>query len=163
MLPAKNEKKAEAVDVGNCRERVPALTFIDDRVNFMRPDSGEARGLANFLLTGALCRMETSMTDDSEKRPSGTVLEDFRQLSLGAWIAIVVLIGLLLMAIVGVSLSGTDDLASGVSGPGTIAMILGVLFTIVIGAGLMGLIFYSSRRGYDDAATVESTDIGHKH
>ena len=44
-----------------------------------------------------------------------------------------------------------------------IAMILGVLFTIVIGAGLMGLIFYSSRRGYDDAATVESTDIGHKH
>ena len=99
------------------------------------------------------------MTDHSDKRLGGSALEDFRRLSVGAWIAIVILIGLLVMAIVGVSLSGTDDLASGVSGPGTIAMILGVLFTIVIGAGLMGLIFYSSRRGYDDAATVESTEV----
>jgi len=49
------------------------------------------------------------------------------------------------------------------SGPGTIAMILGGLFTIVIGGGLMGLIFYSSRRGYDDAPTVESTDVGQKN
>ena len=103
------------------------------------------------------------MTDDSEKRPGGSVLRDLRQLSVSARIAILVLIGLLFMAIVGVSLSGTDDLASGVSGPGTIAMILGVVFTIVIGAGLMGLIFYSSRRGYDDAPTVESTEEGHKN
>ena len=100
------------------------------------------------------------MTDDSEKGSGGTVLEDFRRLSVGAWIAIVVLIGLLVTAIVGVSLSGTDDLASGMSDAGTIAMIFGGLFTIVIGAGLMGLIFYSSRRGYDDAPTVEPTDVG---
>jgi prolipoprotein diacylglyceryltransferase len=90
------------------------------------------------------------------------VLQDFRRLSAGAWIALVVMIGLLMMAIVGVSLSGTDDMASGVSGSGTTAMIFGGLFTIVIGAGLMGLIFYSSRRGYDDAPTVESTDVGDK-
>ena len=98
-----------------------------------------------------------------EKRPGGTVLQEFRRLSAGAWIAIVILIGLLAITIVGVSLSDTDDLASGVSGPGTIAMILGGLFTIVIGGGLMGLIFYSSRRGYDDAPTVESTDVGQKN
>ena len=103
------------------------------------------------------------MIDDSEKGPGGTLLQDFRRLSAGAWIAIIVLIGLLVMAIVGVSLSGTDDLTSGVSGPGTFAMIFGVLFTIVVGVGLMGLIFYSSRRGYDDAPTVESTDVGHKN
>jgi hypothetical protein len=107
--------------------------------------------------------METTMIDYSEKRLGGTVLQDFRRLSAGGWIAIVVMIGLLVMAIVGVSLSGTDDLTSGVSGPGTMAMIFGVLFMIVIGAGLMGLIFYSSRRGYDDAPTVESTDVGHKN
>lgn len=99
------------------------------------------------------------MADYSEKRPGETMLQDFRQLSVGAWVTIVLLIGLLLMAIVGVSLSGTDDLAAGVSGPGTIAMILGVLFTIAIGAGLMGLIFYSSRRGYDDAPKVESSEV----
>ena len=103
------------------------------------------------------------MADDSEKRPNETVLQDFRRLSVGAWLAIVVLIGLLVAAIVGVSLSGTEDMASDVSGSGTIAMIFGVLFTIVVGAGLMGLIFYSSRRGYDDAPTVESTDAGHKN
>jgi hypothetical protein len=103
------------------------------------------------------------MVDDSEKRPGETVLQDFRQLSVGAWITLVGLIGLLVVAIVGVSLSGTDDLPSDMSGGGTIAMIFGGLFTIVLGGGLMGLIFYSSRRGYDDAPTVESTDGGHKN
>ena len=91
------------------------------------------------------------------------MLQDFRRLSVGAWIAIVVLIGLLVTAIVGVIFSGTVDLASGVSGPGTIAMIFGVLFTIVVGVGLMGLIFYSSRRGYDEPPTSERTDQDDKH
>jgi Na+/H+ antiporter NhaC len=103
------------------------------------------------------------MVDDSEKRPSETVLEDSRQLSVGAWIALVVMIGLLVTAITGVSLSGTDDLPSGMSGAGTIAMIVGGLFTIVVGGGLMGLIFYSSRHGYDDSPTVESTEGGRQN
>lgn len=32
-----------------------------------------------------------------------------------------------------------------------LAMALGVLFSVVIGCGLMALMFYSSRRGYDEA------------
>jgi hypothetical protein len=98
------------------------------------------------------------MADDQEKRPLELVLQDFRRLSVGAWIAIVALLLLLVLAIIGVSLSGTDDLASGVSGPGTIAMIFGVLFTIVVGVGLMGLIFYSSRRGYDEPPAADRAD-----
>jgi hypothetical protein len=98
------------------------------------------------------------MADDNEKRPLELVLQDFRRLSAGAWIAIVVLIALLVAAIVGVSMSGTDDLAAGVSGPGTLAMIFGVLFTLVVGVGLMGLIFYSSRRGYDEPPTADRPD-----
>jgi hypothetical protein len=31
-----------------------------------------------------------------------------------------------------------------------IALSLGVFFSILIGCGLMGLMFYSSRRGYDE-------------
>lgn len=31
-----------------------------------------------------------------------------------------------------------------------VAMALGILFSILVGAGLMALVFYSSRRGYDD-------------
>jgi hypothetical protein len=106
----------------------------------------------------------TVMADDREKRPIEVVLRDFRRLSRSAWIAIVVLIGLLVATIVGVSMSsGTEDQASSVSGPGTIAMIFGVLFTIVVGVGLMGLIFYSSRRGYDDPPTAEPEDEDHKN
>ncbi len=42
-----------------------------------------------------------------------------------------------------------------VSGPpmpmtGYIAMTLGVVFSLVVGCGLMALLFYSSRHGYDE-------------
>jgi hypothetical protein len=42
-----------------------------------------------------------------------------------------------------------------VSGPpmpaaGYAAMILGIVFSLVVGCGLMALLFYSSRHGYDD-------------
>ena len=36
---------------------------------------------------------------------------------------------------------------------GHVAMWLGIVFSLVIGCGLMALVFYSSRRGYDDAAS----------
>ena len=36
---------------------------------------------------------------------------------------------------------------------GWLAMILGVVFTVVVGCGLMGLMFYSSRYGYDERAS----------
>lgn len=37
-----------------------------------------------------------------------------------------------------------------ISGHGWFAMILGVVFSLAIGGGLMALVFFSSRRGYDD-------------
>jgi formate hydrogenlyase subunit 3/multisubunit Na+/H+ antiporter MnhD subunit len=98
------------------------------------------------------------MANDAKTRPLDVLLKDFKRLSAGAWIAIVALVVLLVLAIVGVYYSGTDDLAAGVSGPGLMAMTFGVLFTIAVGAGLMGLIFYSSRRGYDDPPAVDPTD-----
>lgn len=35
---------------------------------------------------------------------------------------------------------------------GYVAMALGVIFSLIVGFGLMALLFYSSRHGYDDAA-----------
>ncbi len=98
------------------------------------------------------------MADDPKTRPLDIVRQDFRRLGAGAWIVIVVLVGLLVLAIVGVWFSGTDDLASGVSGPGYLAMVFGILFTLAVGVGLMGLIFYSSRRGYDEPPTEDPAD-----
>jgi hypothetical protein len=34
---------------------------------------------------------------------------------------------------------------------GVVAMWLGIVFSLVVGCGLMALVFYSSRHGYDDA------------
>ena len=33
---------------------------------------------------------------------------------------------------------------------GYLAMALGVVFSLIVGCGLMALLFYSSRHGYDD-------------
>jgi hypothetical protein len=44
------------------------------------------------------------------------------------------------------------------SGHGYAAMILGIIFTLLVGCGLMGLLFYSSRHGYD-----EPPDLNNEH
>lgn len=38
------------------------------------------------------------------------------------------------------------------SGHGQLAMVLGIFFSLLVGGGLMALLFYSSRHGYDEAA-----------
>ena len=39
---------------------------------------------------------------------------------------------------------------------GYIAMTLGIVFSVVIGCGLMALVFYSSRHGYDEPPQADS-------
>jgi len=41
---------------------------------------------------------------------------------------------------------------------GWLMMGLGIFFTLAIGGGLMVLIFYSSRAGYDEAPQIEYDD-----
>jgi predicted Na+-dependent transporter len=45
---------------------------------------------------------------------------------------------------------------------GNAAMVLGIVFTTLIGCGLMALMFYSSRHGFDEAATDLSDKDGHE-
>ena len=49
---------------------------------------------------------------------------------------------------------------SAIEGPpvppeGHVAMGLGIVFSLVVGCGLMALVFYSSRNGYDEAANLD--------
>jgi hypothetical protein len=40
---------------------------------------------------------------------------------------------------------------------GHVAMVLGVIVALVLGFGLMALMFYSNRKGYDEAAQKDQT------
>ena len=70
-------------------------------------------------------------------------------LSLAGWIAILVLLGLFGVSFwyaikVWTSMAGVH-----MSGWGWLFLVLGVLVTVGLGAGLMALVFYSSRHDYD--------------
>lgn len=41
---------------------------------------------------------------------------------------------------------------------GYVAMWLGIVFSVIVGCGLMALVFYSSRRGYDSPPHSEAPD-----
>jgi hypothetical protein len=59
----------------------------------------------------------------------------------------------LLLATAGVSFWAWDQLGSTEMDPqGYAALVMGAVATLVIGGGLMWLVFYSSRHGYDERA-----------
>ncbi|MBV8507345.1 MAG: hypothetical protein JOZ11_16250 [Alphaproteobacteria bacterium] len=62
--------------------------------------------------------------------------------------AVVLVLGFLIAA----TWTGLGD--SEISTAGWLAMGLGVIFTLALGIGLMALVFFSNRRGYDE--------IGHR-
>ena len=63
---------------------------------------------------------------------------------------VVTLLAILAIAAIGVYGVWTGIQGSTISIHGMIALGLGILVTFALGAGLMFLVFYSSRRGYDD-------------
>jgi SNF family Na+-dependent transporter len=73
--------------------------------------------------------------------------------SAGGWVVIAVLLLLLgagsFIAYRGLTIDNVDVPTSGY-----IAMAFGVILSLIAGVGLMALIFYSSRKGYDESPTV---------
>ncbi|MCK1490027.1 hypothetical protein IVB14_06195 [Bradyrhizobium sp. 180] len=72
------------------------------------------------------------------------------RLGFGSWIILIVLLTLLAGTCFVVYVGWTLEDSIEVSTAGYVAMAFGVLFSIVAGSGLMALIFYSSRSGYDE-------------
>ncbi|GIQ78285.1 hypothetical protein [Bradyrhizobium sp. RD5-C2] len=76
-----------------------------------------------------------------------------RRNSTGTWIVLTVLSLLLVAtgvaAYLGWSLGDADVPTSGY-----VAMGFGVIFSLLVGIGLMALLFYSSRKGYDEPAVL---------
>ena len=65
-------------------------------------------------------------------------------------VTVVVLLGFLALAVyVSVTVwTGLGEVE--ISDGGIVALVLGALFTLALGGGLMFLVFYSSRHGHDD-------------
>jgi hypothetical protein len=84
---------------------------------------------------------------EPEKSPPST--EDSSPLGIGGWLALIVLAGFLAGGIY-FAVHAWNALGSTSIPPlGWLFLILGVVVTIVLGAGLMALLFYSSREGKD--------------
>ena len=70
--------------------------------------------------------------------------------NFGVWTILIVLLSLLaaaiLVAYLGWTLGGDSDVPTS----GYLAMALGVIASFAVGFGLMALVFYSSRKGYDE-------------
>jgi hypothetical protein len=70
----------------------------------------------------------------------------------------------LLILFWGVALAATawlvfrDFDASALTTHGWIALSLGTVLSLLVGGGLMALVFYSARAGYDDRVSVEKPD-----
>lgn len=76
-------------------------------------------------------------------------MEKRDKLGVAGWIAILVLLGFLAVAIAYAVQVWTAMAGVTMSGWGWLFMILGVVVTTALGAGLMALVFYSSRHDMD--------------
>jgi hypothetical protein len=92
--------------------------------------------------TGAI--LQQSPPSEPTKRSS---------LSGGQVLLLAALAAILLMTIVWATHVWTSSNDVPMSQHGWIALVLGTVFSLVIGCGLMALMFFSSRSGHDEVAT----------
>jgi flagellar basal body-associated protein FliL len=72
------------------------------------------------------------------------------RMGVGSWIILIVLLLLLVATSVVVYFGWTLANGTDVPSSGYAAMAFGVIISLAVGFGLMALIFYSSRKGYDE-------------
>jgi hypothetical protein len=95
----------------------------------------------------------------SDERPGIPTFNPSRGGGVGRWIIVAILSLLLAAAAVLAYLGWTSAGDTAVPPSAYVAMAFGVIFSLVIGIGLMALVFYSSRKGYDEPAVlVEDKD-----
>ncbi|MDB5617407.1 hypothetical protein [Tardiphaga sp.] len=78
-----------------------------------------------------------------------------QKLTIGQAVLLLALFTMLVFAVVWASMAWSSAEGVEMSIHGWIALTLGVVFSLVIGCGLMFLMFYSSRSGYDETASPD--------
>jgi hypothetical protein len=86
------------------------------------------------------------------------LLSSARTLGIGSYAIITVLLVLLVGTIVLAYFGWSSAARTDVPLAGYVAMAIGVLVSIAVGSGLMALVFYSSRAGYDEPAKLITSE-----
>ena len=71
---------------------------------------------------------------------------------LGVLAIMVSLLGILGLSVWAAASAWTTQGGPAIEGSIAVAMWFGIIFSLVVGCGLMALIFFSNRQGYDDRA-----------
>ena len=87
-----------------------------------------------------------------------SITTSMRSMGRGSWAILVILLILLVSATVLSYLGWTSAAGTDVPASGYVALALGVIASLAVGFGLMALVFYSSRAGYDEAARLMQKD-----
>ena len=99
------------------------------------------------------------MNGDGADDHSGPGESRFASMGMGSSILIIVLLAILVatgvFVLFGWSLGGDFSLPAW----GYISLGLGVVLSLAVGIGLMALLFYSSRKGYDEPPVVISPEV----
>jgi hypothetical protein len=93
------------------------------------------------------------MTDNASSQQAANPASSSSRNRIGTWIVLAVLV-LLLVAAAIIGYLGWTSTDTSVPISGYIAMAFGVIFSLAVGVGLMALLFYSSRAGYDEPAVL---------
>ncbi len=90
------------------------------------------------------------MKDTGNNDRTSTETTTSARMGVGSWIILIVLLSLLVATGVVIYLGWTLGNGTDVPTSGYAAMAFGVIISLVVGFGLMALLFYSSRKGYDE-------------
>jgi hypothetical protein len=103
---------------------------------------------ASGLLVRALEQIKVKRTGNRDRPATEPAM--WSRLGAGSWIILIVLLALLIATGVIIYRGWTLGDAPDVPAFGYAAMTFGVIISLAVGVGLMALIFYSSREGYDE-------------
>lgn len=87
-----------------------------------------------------------------------SVAISMRSMGIGAWLVLAVLLTLFVGTVFVSYLGWTSAAGADVPASGYIALVIGVTCSLAVGFGLMALVFYSSRAGYDEPARLVQKD-----
>src|SRR5262245_41005241 len=99
-------------------------------------------------LSGAVRNSEKERTSGQGSTAPTLMRRADAPLGLTGWIAVVALLGVLAASIL-FAFWGWNLTDATISTSGMISLALGVVVTFAVGGGLMALVFWSSRNGYD--------------